>query len=72
MSYASSVTQEGWGVYRVTPWHMQGLYLTEAEAVLEAEKAGFQYSVDFGRSHRPTGNFTLLSARMLPPLYGCA
>lgn len=72
MSYTSSVSQEGWGVYCVMPWHMQGIYPTETEAIEEAGKAGSQYSVDFGSSHVPTGNFTLISARMLPPLHGCA
>lgn len=67
-----TLSQEGWGVYRVVPWHMHGIYLTEAEADVEAEKAGSQYTVDFGSSHLSTGNFTLVSARTLPPLHGCA
>lgn len=72
MPYARSVNQEGWGVYRVVPWHMHGIYLTEAEADVEAKRAGPQYTVDFGSSHGPSGNFTLFSARLLPPLHGCA
>lgn len=63
--------QEGWGVYRVLPWHMHGIYLTEAEADAEARKVGSRYNVAFGRSHSRTGNFTLVSARILPPLYSC-
>lgn len=72
MPNPGSENKEGWGVYRVVPWHMQGLYRTEAEADLQAKKAGSQYAVDFGSSHVPTGNFTLFSARMLPPIHGCA
>jgi len=72
MPYPSSVNQEGWGVYRVVPWHMHGVYRTEAEADVEAMKVGQQYSVAFGISNSLTGDFKVLSARILPPLHGCA
>ena len=67
-----AVNKEGWGVYRVVPWHMQGIYRTEAEADAEAMKAGRQYTVAFGVSDALTVGFTLLTARILPPLHGCA
>ena len=53
------------------PWHMQGIYLTKSEADAEAVKAGIQYAVGFGSSHAPSGNFTLVSSRVQPPLHGC-
>ena len=67
-----TVNQRGWGVYRVVPWHMHGIYRSEAEADAEATKVGGQYTVAFGISDALTGNFMLLSARILPPLHGCA
>ena len=71
MAYPRSVDQEGWGVYRVVPWHMHGIYLTELEADAEAVKAGKHYAVGFGSSHARSGNFTLVSSRIHPPLHGC-
>ena len=52
--------QQGWGVFRIVPWHMHGIYLTEAEADAEAEKVGCKYSVASGSSHARTGNFTIV------------
>ena len=72
MRQSSNLTHEGWGVYRIFPWHMHGIYLTQSEADVEAKKVGSQYTVDFGSSHAGTGNFTLFSARMHPALHGCA
>ena len=72
MPCPSSVNQEGWGVYRVVPWHMHGIYRTEAEADAEAIKVGRQYSVAFGISNALRGDFRLLSAPIIPPLHGCA
>ena len=69
MPYSSSESQIGWGVYRVVPWHMQGIYLSEAKANGEAAKAGTQYIVDYGCLHPATGNFTLVSAQILPPFH---
>jgi hypothetical protein len=71
MPYPRTVDQEGWGVYRVVPWHMHGIYRTELEADAEAVKAGNQYAVGFGSSHARSGNFTLVSSRIHPPLHGC-
>ena len=71
MRYVRADNQEGWGVYRVVPWHMHGIYLTELEADAEAVKAGNQYAVGFGTSHARSGNFTFVSSRVQPPYHGC-
>ncbi len=72
MPYPSSMNKEGWGVYRVVPWHMHGIYRTEAEADVEATKVGRQYTVAFGISNALTGGFKLITAPIMPPLHGCA
>ena len=72
MPYPSSMNKEGWGVYRVVPWHMHGVYRTEAEADAEATKVGLQYTVAFGISNALTGGFKLLAAPVLPLLRGRA
>ena len=57
-----TVNQHGWGVCRILPWHMQGIYFTEAEANFEARKVGPKYGVAFGSSDAVTGNFTIVPA----------
>ncbi len=62
MPYRGPINQHGWGVYRIVPWHMHGIYFTEAEADAEAKTVGCEYNVSFGSSHGSTGNFTLVPA----------
>jgi hypothetical protein len=57
MAFKMTANQRGWGVYRIAPWHMLGIYPTEAEADVEAAKVGCQYTVAFGSSHALTGTF---------------
>lgn len=60
MPYPRIEDQQGWGVFRIVPWHMHGIYLTEAEAEAEAKTVGYEYNVAIGSSHARTGNFTLI------------
>ncbi|AXA27627.1 hypothetical protein C1S65_16490 [Pseudomonas putida] len=41
----------GWGVYRMAPWDLKGVFETKEDARLQAESAGEGYVVAFG-SHR--------------------
>ncbi|MFJ2526191.1 hypothetical protein ACIOWB_24000 [Pseudomonas capeferrum] len=41
----------GWGVYRMAPWHLQGVYDTEEKARAQADASGEGYLVSQG-SHR--------------------
>ena len=72
MPYPSSGNKAGWGVYRLVPWHIHGIYRTEAEATEEAAKVGRQYAVSFGVANALTGGFKLMTAPLLPPLHGRA
>ena len=60
MRYPRSENQQGWGVFRIVPWHMHGIFLTEADADAEAKKVGCQYKVAVGSLHPRTGNFTIV------------
>jgi hypothetical protein len=62
MHNGGSLNQHGWGVCRLLPWHMHGIYFTEAEANSEAKKAGRNYSVAFGSSDAASGNFKIVPA----------
>lgn len=42
----------GWGVYRLAPWRLQGVYETEDEARAQAKAAGAGYIANYG-SHVP-------------------
>jgi len=72
MPYPSSMNKAGWGVYRVVPWDIHGVYSTEAEADAAAIKVGRQYTVAFGVSSAINGGFKRLTAPILSPLHGCA
>ncbi|HEF8785119.1 TPA: hypothetical protein QH450_002032 [Providencia alcalifaciens] len=41
----------GWGVVRYAPWHLYGVYLTEAKAKQQIDLLGGEYEVHYG-SHR--------------------
>jgi hypothetical protein len=71
MANPRTVDQEGWGVFCVIPWHMQGIYLSEPEADAEAVTAGNQYAVGFGSLNARSGNFRLVTSRVQPPIHGC-
>ena len=41
-----------WGVYRMEPWHLAGVFGTQAEAKARCDELGSEYDFAFG-SHRP-------------------
>ena len=41
----------GWGVYRMSPWDLQGIYQTKEEAQAQAKSSGEGYVANYG-SHR--------------------
>ena len=53
---------EGWGVYRMSPWHLVGLCLSKAEAEAQRSRAGQEYEVGFGSRQLGTDNFVVASA----------
>lgn len=47
----------GWGVVRVHPWRLAGIYPTQAEADRRRNKLGGRYIVRHGDGFPQTGDF---------------
>ncbi len=52
----------GWGVYRKEPWHLYGVYASEAEATAAQIKVGSKYKKAFGSHKIGTDDFLTGSA----------
>jgi hypothetical protein len=53
---------KGWGVYRMSPWHLLGIFPTKEEAERERAAVGQEYAVDFGSRQLGTNNFIVSRA----------
>ena len=49
----------GWGVIRLSPWHIAGIFDTPQEASALKEKLGAEYEVKYGSNTPGTDNFIL-------------
>jgi hypothetical protein len=54
--------QTGWGVVRILPWHLLGVYKTSAEAQVRCLEAGKGYEVHFGEGNVARNQFTWLDS----------
>ena len=57
MPFVNGVTTTGWGVVRNDPWHLVGVYGTEAEATAKATEMGEGYEVHFGENREGSDDF---------------
>ena len=48
---------KGWGVFRSSPWHFDGLFVSEAEAETRRLVLGTDYEVHFGSRRLATSDF---------------
>lgn len=48
---------KGWGVFRNEPWHLDGLFPTEAEAQERCAQLGGEYEVKFGSRRLASDDF---------------
>lgn len=57
MPFKEGRTLVGWGVVRLNPWELDGIYSTREEAEEEAAKAGPDFEVHWGENQEGTNNF---------------
>jgi hypothetical protein len=57
MSYEEGKTREGWGVFRIEPWHFAGLFETREAAEAKAREMGTDYLAKYGEHQAGTDNF---------------
>lgn len=59
MPIPGEMLRRGWGVVRLTPWHLAGIFVSSAEAEDLAETLGPDYAVKFGDHLPGSGEFSV-------------
>ena len=54
----------GWGVVRLAPWHLLGIFPTSAEARIRCLEAGAKYEVRFGEGNVEENEFLWIDSGM--------
>lgn len=57
MTFVNGTTVTGWGVLREDPWHLAGVYSTEAMAQTKAAELGEGYAVHLGENREGSDDF---------------
>jgi len=52
----------GWGVMRLSPWHLAGVFVTSPEAEQYALTLGVPYVVRYGDHEKNTSAFSFVAA----------
>jgi hypothetical protein len=60
MPHQQDMTLRGWGVFRDRPWHLAGVYYTEAQATAKASQLGDEYKIAYGENRDSTDDFRSL------------
>lgn len=55
MPISGEMLRRGWGVLRLRPWHLAGIFVSSLEAEALADSLGPDYLVKFG-DHAPGSN----------------
>jgi hypothetical protein len=54
--------KQGWGVVRVKPWHLAGIFSASIDAEALAEALGPEYQVRYGDQNAGPGEFRFVAA----------
>jgi hypothetical protein len=57
--------KEGWGVVRLEPWHLAGVFASSIDAEKLAQQLGPAYLVKFGDHEIGSSEFSFLNSAML-------
>lgn len=52
MPIPGEMLKRGWGVLRLRPWHLAGVFVSSAEAEILAQSLGSDYAIKYG-DHAP-------------------
>lgn len=52
----------GWGVFKLEPWHLLGIFATPAEARIRCQEAGEDYEIRFGMGNVDLNDFSWLDS----------
>jgi hypothetical protein len=62
MPIPGEMLTQGWGVLRLKPWHLAGIFTSSAEAENLAQALGPAYTVKFGEHSAGSSDFVFANA----------
>ncbi len=68
MSIPGEFLKQGWGVVRLEPWHLAGVFTSSAEAENLARTLGRDYTVKYGDHAAGSPEFSFVQAPDRPSL----
>ena len=57
MPLSAHTFKSGWGVLRVAPWHLAGVFETSGEAEAKVAELGIQYTIRYGETRPGSDEF---------------
>ena len=62
MPIPGEMLKKGWGVLRLEPWHLAGIFTSSVEAENLAQSLGADYSVKYGEHIAGSSDFSFANA----------
>lgn len=62
MPIPGEMLKRGWGVVRLNPWRLAGVFVTSSEAEALAEKLGATYTIKFGEHAPGSSDFSFTTS----------
>jgi len=62
MPIPGEMLKRGWGVLRLKPWHLAGVFTSSADAEALAQNLGPSYEVRYGEHDANASNFIFTAA----------
>jgi hypothetical protein len=62
MPIPGELLRRGWGVLRMRPWHLAGIFSSSADAEALAESLGADYTVKYGEHTPGSAEFSFSTA----------
>ena len=66
MPIPGELLKRGWGVLRLDPWHLAGVFVSSVEAEALAQALGPKYTVKFGEQTPGGADFSFTSSLSSP------
>ncbi len=66
MPIPGEMLRRGWGVLRLRPWHLAGIFTSSAEAENLAQSLGADYTIKYGDHAPGSSEFSFTDAPTAP------
>lgn len=68
MPIPGEMLKRGWGVLRLQPWHLAGVFTSSAEAENLAHTLGPAYVIKYGEHTPGSADFSFMDSPASPPI----